>query len=176
MTTYALEDLTPAHDESVFIAREAAVIGDARLGRDVSIWPGAVLRGDNEPITIGAGSNIQENCVLHTDPGFPLAIGDGVTVGHLVMLHGCTIGDGTLIGMHSTVLNGARIGENCLIGAGSVITSNKEFPANSLILGSPAKVVRTLSEEEVAGLADSSRSYVERKNRYLAQLKPLDGR
>ncbi|RDB42890.1 gamma carbonic anhydrase family protein [Halomonas sp. DQ26W] len=173
MATYALDDLAPTHDDSVFIAREAAVIGDARLARDVSIWPGAVLRGDNEPIVVGAGSNIQENCVLHTDPGFPMEIGEGVTVGHLVMLHGCTIGSGTLVGMHSTVLNGARIGDNCLIGAGSVITSNKEFPDNSLILGSPAKVVRTLSEQEVADLAVSSTYYVERKNRYLTELKQL---
>ncbi|MCH4562112.1 gamma carbonic anhydrase family protein [Halomonas sp. EGI 63088] len=174
MTTYALEDLSPRYDDSAFIAREAAIIGDVRLGKDVSIWPGAVLRGDNEPISIGDGSNIQENCVLHTDPGCPLSVGKNVTVGHLVMLHGCTIGDGSLIGMHSTILNGARIGENCLIGAGSVVTANKEFPPNSLILGSPAKVVRTLSPDEVAGLAESSQSYVARKDRYLAHLKPLD--
>ncbi|MCE9665255.1 gamma carbonic anhydrase family protein [Halomonas sp. M5N1S17] len=173
MATYALDDLAPTYDDTVFIAREAAVIGDARLARDVSIWPGAVLRGDNEAIVIGAGSNIQENCVLHTDPGFPMEIGEGVTVGHLVMLHGCTIGNGTLIGMHSTVLNGARIGDNCLIGAGSVITSNKDFPDNSLILGSPAKVVRTLSEEEIAGLTVSSKDYVARKNRYLSELTQL---
>ncbi|WP_148253414.1 gamma carbonic anhydrase family protein [Aidingimonas lacisalsi] len=173
MATYALEDISPCHDASVFIAREAAVIGDVRLGKDVSIWPGAVLRGDNEPIYIADNSNIQENCVLHTDPDFPLSIGKDVTVGHLVMLHGCTIGDGTLVGMHSTILNGAWIGENCLIGAGSVITSNKEFPSNSLILGSPAKVSRTLSSEEVAGLIESSKNYVARKERYLAHLKPL---
>ena len=152
MTTYALGETRPRHDDSVFIAREAAVIGDVRMGKDVSIWPGAVLRGDNEPISIG------------TD----------VTVGHLVMLHGCSIGNGTLIGMQSTVLNGARIGENCLIGAGSLITSNKEFPPNSLIMGTPAKVVRTLSPEEVAGLTASSQSYVERKARFLAELTPLD--
>ncbi|WP_163559424.1 gamma carbonic anhydrase family protein [Halomonas sp. NO4] len=173
MTTYALEDLSPRYDASVFIAREAAVIGDVRLGKHVSIWPGAVLRGDNEPIRIGDNSNIQENCVLHTDPDFPLSVGKDVTVGHLVMLHGCTIGDGTLVGMHSTILNGAWVGDNCLIGAGSVITSNKEFPSNSLILGSPAKVVRTLSAEEVAGLGESSKSYVARKERYLDHLKPL---
>lgn len=174
MTTYALGETRPRHDDSVFIAREAAVIGDVRMGKDVSIWPGAVLRGDNEPISIGDNSNIQENCVLHTDPGFPLSIGTDVTVGHLVMLHGCSIGNGTLIGMQSTVLNGARIGENCLIGAGSLITSNKEFPPNSLIMGTPAKVVRTLSPEEVAGLSASSQSYVERKTRFLAELTPLD--
>ncbi|MGY6565135.1 gamma carbonic anhydrase family protein [Halomonas sp. KM-1] len=174
MTTYALGETRPSHDDSVFIAREAAVIGDVRMGKDVSIWPGAVLRGDNEPISIGDNSNIQENCVLHTDPGFPLSIGTDVTIGHLVMLHGCSIGNGTLIGMQSTVLNGARIGENCLIGAGSLITSNKEFPPNSLIMGTPAKVVRTLSPEEVAGLTASSQSYVERKARFLAELTPLD--
>ncbi|WP_043531948.1 gamma carbonic anhydrase family protein [Litchfieldella xinjiangensis] len=174
MTIYALEDLSPQYDASAFIAREAIIIGDVRLSENVSIWPGAVLRGDNEPIHIGANSNIQENCVLHTDPDFPLSIGQGVTVGHLVMLHGCTIGDGSLVGMHSTILNGARIGENCLIGAGSVVTANKEFPPNSLILGSPAKVVRALKPEEVVGLAESSQSYVARKDRYLAHLRPLD--
>ncbi|WP_111413683.1 gamma carbonic anhydrase family protein [Billgrantia lactosivorans] len=173
MTMYALGETRPSHDDSVFIAREAAVIGDVRIGKDVSIWPGAVLRGDNEPISIGDNSNIQENCVLHTDPGFPLSIGTDVTVGHLVMLHGCSIGNGTLIGMQSTILNGARIGENCLIGAGSLITSNKEFPPNSLIMGTPAKVVRSLSPEEVAGLTESSQSYVARKTRFLAELKPL---
>lgn len=174
MTTYALGETRPHHDDSVFIAREAAVIGNVRLGKNVSVWPGAVLRGDNEPISVGDNSNIQENCVLHTDPGYPMSIGNDVTVGHLVMLHGCSIGNGTLIGMQSTILNGARIGENCLIGAGSLITSNKEFPPNSLIMGTPAKVVRTLSPEEVAGLSVSSQSYVERKARFLAELTPLD--
>ena len=174
MTTYALGETRPRHDDSVFIAREAAVIGDVRMGKDVSIWPGAVLRGDNDPTGTAANINGKKNFVRHTEPGFPLSCGTRVTVGHLVMLDGCGIVNGTLIGMQFTVLNGARIGENCLIGAGSLITSNKEFPPNSLIMGTPAKVVRTLSPEEVAGLTASSQSYVERKARFLAELTPLD--
>ncbi len=173
MSLYALDNQTPQRDATAFVAPNAAVIGDVTLGKDASVWFGAVLRGDNDSIVIGEGTNIQENCVLHTDPGYAMHIGDHVTVGHLVMLHGCTIGDGTLVGMHSTILNGARIGEQCLIGAGSVVTANKEFPPRSLILGAPAKVVRSLSDEEVAGLAESSQGYVERQAHYRAHLRPL---
>ncbi|MBZ9556919.1 MULTISPECIES: gamma carbonic anhydrase family protein [unclassified Modicisalibacter] len=176
MSLYALDNKAPRRDATAFVAPNAAVIGDVTLGKDVSIWFGAVIRGDNDSIVIGDGTNIQENCVLHTDPGFAMRIGEGVTVGHLVMLHGCTIGDGTLVGMHSTILNGAQIGAQCLIGAGSVVTSNKTFPPRSLILGSPAKVVRELSDEEVAGLAESSSGYVERKTRYQTQLRAVDER
>ncbi|MCG7601086.1 gamma carbonic anhydrase family protein [Halomonas sp. McH1-25] len=174
MALYALGELSPELLPGAYTAPEAVLIGDVKLEENASVWPGAVLRGDNEPIKVGKGSNIQENCVLHTDPGFPIHIGDNVTVGHLVMLHGCTIGNGSLVGMHATVLNGATIGENCLIGAGAVITANKEFPPNSLILGAPAKVVRTLSEEEIAGLVQSSESYVARKERYNNELRRLD--
>ncbi|WP_280569952.1 gamma carbonic anhydrase family protein [Chromohalobacter sp. 296-RDG] len=174
MALYSLRDASPTFKSGAYTAPEAVIIGAVTLGEDASVWPGAVLRGDNEAITVGSGSNIQENCVLHVDPGFPLTIGDNVTVGHLVMLHGCTIGDGCLVGMHATVLNGAVIGENCLVGAGAMVTSNKRFPPNSLILGSPARVVRTLSDEEVAGLLESSQHYIERKDHYRHELKRID--
>nr|WAE59760.1 gamma carbonic anhydrase [Chromohalobacter salexigens] len=174
MTRYSLRDASPPLEPSAYAAPEAVIIGEVTLGEDVSVWPGAVLRGDNAAITIGRGSNIQENCVLHVDPGFPLTIGDNVTVGHLVMLHGCTIGNGSLVGMHATVLNGAVIGENSLVGAGAMVTSNKQFPPCSLILGSPARVVRTLSDEEIAGLQESSQNYVERKERYRHELQRID--
>lgn len=162
MTCYRLSGIAPEIAEDAYVAREATVIGKVRLGEKVSIWAGAVLRGDNELISVGDFSNIQEGSVLHTDPGKPLNIGRNVTVGHQAMLHGCTIGNGTLIGIQAVVLNGAVIGEYCLVGAGALITEGKVFPDRSMILGSPAKVVRQLTDEEVARLKRNSMGYVER--------------
>ncbi len=173
MTCYALGDLHPKIDASVYIAPAATIIGAVTLQAGASIWPGVVIRADNEPITIGEKSNIQENSVLHVDEGIPLTIGANVTVGHQAMLHGCTIKDGSLIGIQAIVLNGAVIGRNCLVGAGALVTENKVFPDNSLILGSPARVVRSLSAEEISALAGSAQHYFERAALFKEQLKPL---
>jgi carbonic anhydrase/acetyltransferase-like protein (isoleucine patch superfamily) len=156
MAIYQLGDRKPVIPASCYIAEEATIIGSVILGKRVNIWFGAVLRGDNEPIVIGDDSNIQELCVLHTDPGAPLTIGKGVTVGHQVMLHGCTIGDGALIGIQSVVLNRAVIGKDCLVGAGAVVTEGKSFPDRSVIFGAPAKVVRELNEENATRLRMSA--------------------
>jgi carbonic anhydrase/acetyltransferase-like protein (isoleucine patch superfamily) len=155
------------------VADDAQVIGDVVLEENVSIWFGVVVRGDTESIKIGKGSNIQDNSVIHADPGMPLTVGHNVTVGHQVMLHGCTIGDNTLIGIQAVVLNGARIGNNCLVGAGSLVLEGKEFPDGSMILGSPAKAVRQLSAEQIEGLKKTARHYVENAARYRAKLKKL---
>ena len=173
MPLYALDGVLPQLDDadSIWIAPDATVLGRVRLGRDAGIWFGAVLRGDNETITIGAGSNVQEHCVLHTDPGFALTVGEGCTVGHRAILHGCTIGDNSLIGMGAIVLNGARIGSNCLVGAGALVTEGKEFPDNSLIVGSPAKVARELDEATVERLRLSARLYVANARRFKAGLR-----
>ena len=144
MAIYQLGDCIPDIDPSAYIAESANVIGKVIIKANASIWFGVTIRGDNEPITIGENSNVQEGCVLHADPGLPLTIGRNVTVGHQAMLHGCTVGDGSLIGIQAVILNGAKIGKNCLVGAGALVTEGKEFPDNSLIIGSPAKVVRTL--------------------------------
>lgn len=157
--------------EDFFVADNATVIGKVRLANNVSIWFNAVLRGDNDWISVGENSNIQDGSVLHTDAGIPLTIGANVTVGHKVMLHGCSIGDNSLIGINSVILNGARIGRNCLIGANSLITENKEIPDGSLVMGSPAKVVKTLSPEQQAGLAVSAQTYVRNFKRYKAELE-----
>ncbi len=166
MAIYQLDDKTPQVADSAWVADNAQVVGDVRLGEDVSIWFGATLRGDNDPITIGAGTNIQDGSVLHTDVGVPLTLGKNVTVGHMVMLHGCTIGDESLIGIGAVVLNGAKIGKNCLVGAGSLVTEGKEFPDGSMILGSPAKVVRQLTPEQIEGLRHSAQHYIENAKRY----------
>ncbi|HUH58669.1 MAG TPA: gamma carbonic anhydrase family protein [Candidimonas sp.] len=173
MTCYQLGDRIPSIHDSAFVAAEATVIGLATLGANSSIWPGAVIRGDNEPIVIGNGSNIQEGAVLHTDPGCPMVIGENVTVGHQAMLHGCTIGDGSLIGIQAIILNRAVIGKNCLVGAGAVVTEGKVFPDRSLILGAPAKVVRTLTDDDVAKLEHSAVNYAERAARYKTELIAL---
>ena len=173
MAIYQLDDLIPTLPASTWVADNAQVIGDVTLGEDSSIWFGVVVRGDTESITIGSGSNIQDGSVLHADPGVPLVIGDGVTVGHQVMLHGCTIGDNTLIGIQAVVLNGAKIGKNSLVGAGSLVTEGKEFPDGSMIFGSPAKAVRQLSEEQIEGLKKTARHYVDNAARYKAGLKKL---
>lgn len=173
MAIYQLGDRKPVIPDSCYIAAEATVIGDVRLGERVSIWPGAVLRGDNEPIVIGDDSNIQEGSVLHTDPGAPLTIGKSVTVGHQVMLHGCTVGDGALIGIQAVVLNKSVIGKDCLVGAGAVITEGKDFPDRSVIFGAPAKAVRELSEDNALRLRMSAQSYVHRRADYKANLKKI---
>lgn len=174
MPVYSLDGVTPQLDgeDTVWIAPDAQIIGNVVLGCDVGIWFGAVLRGDNETITIGARSNVQELTVMHTDPGHPLSVGEGCTIGHRAVLHGCTIGDNSLIGMGAIILNGANIGKNCLVGAGALVTEGKEFPDNSLIVGSPAKVVRTLDEAGVEQLRHSARVYVENAKRFRAGLKP----
>ena len=173
MAIYELNDRKPVIPDSCYIAEGAVIIGSVILGERVNIWFGAVLRGDNEPITIGDDSNIQELCVLHTDPGAPLTIGKGVTVGHQVMLHGCTVGDGSLIGIQSVVLNRSVIGKDCLVGAGAVVTEGKSFADRSVIFGSPAKVVRELNEENALRLRGSAESYVKRGQNYKANLKRI---
>jgi carbonic anhydrase/acetyltransferase-like protein (isoleucine patch superfamily) len=173
MAIYQLDDLIPVIPASCYIAEEATIIGSVTLGERVTVMSGAVLRGDNEPIVIGDDSNVQENAVLHTDLGVPLTIGKGVTVGHQVMLHGCTIGDGTLIGIQAVVLNNSVIGKDCLIGAGAVIIEGKSFPDRSVIFGSPAKAVREVSEDNVARLRESTESYVMRGSQYKASLKRI---
>lgn len=174
---YALDGVRPEFDdeESVWIAPDASVIGRIRVGRNVGIWFGSALRGDNEPIRIGDDSNVQEHTIMHTDPGCPLTIGRGCTIGHRVLLHGCTIGDNTLIGMGAIVLNRAKIGNNCLVGAGALITEGKEFPDNSLIVGVPAKVARPLDDAAIEGLRAAARHYVENARRFKAGLVRQSG-
>ncbi|RKP50428.1 gamma carbonic anhydrase family protein [Trinickia fusca] len=170
MAIYKLGEHAPTIHESVFLADTATIIGRVTLEENASVWFGAALRGDNEPITIGAGSNVQEGSVLHTDPGYPLVVGADVTIGHQAMLHGCTIHEGSLIGIQAIILNGAVIGRNCLVGAGAVVTEGKVFPDRSLILGSPARVVRELSDEDVVRLRQSAAIYVKRREDFKAQL------
>lgn len=170
---YRLGDKTPQTGHGVWVAPNATVIGDVRLGDGASVWWNAVLRGDNDPITIGAGTNIQDGSVLHTDLGVPLTLGRDVTVGHLVMLHGCTVGDGALIGIGSVILNRAVIGAHSLVGARSLVPEGKVYPDGVLLMGSPAKVVRELTEEEIAKLEKSARHYEENARRYRETLQPL---
>jgi carbonic anhydrase/acetyltransferase-like protein (isoleucine patch superfamily) len=170
MAIYRLNDDEPVVPATAWVAESAQVIGRVRLGEHASVWYGAVLRGDNEWITIGDRSNVQEGAVLHVDPGRPLVIGRGVTVGHQAMVHGCTIGDGSLVGIQAVLLNGARIGARCLIGAGAVVTEDKEFPEGSLILGAPAKAVRSLSPEQIADVIGAAERYVENAARHRAGL------
>ncbi len=175
MPLYSLGNLVPKTpaDDRYWVAPDAHVIGQVDIGEDVGIWFGAVLRGDNEPIVIGERSNIQEGVMIHTDPRFPVTIGKGCTIGHHAIVHGCTIGDNSLVGMGATILNGAKIGNNCLIGANALITEGKEFPDNSLIVGSPARVVRTLDEAAAAGLQLSAESYVRNWQRFARDLKQI---
>jgi len=167
---YSLDGLAPQLAPDVYVAPGATVIGDVHLAAQSSVWFGAVLRGDVERLTIGRGTNIQDNSVLHSDPGAPLRLGDYVTVGHLVMLHGCHVGDRSLIGIGAVVLNHARIGANSLIGANALVTEGKVFPDGVLILGSPAKVVRDLTDEEIARLPETAHRYIRRAERYRAGL------
>jgi carbonic anhydrase/acetyltransferase-like protein (isoleucine patch superfamily) len=173
MPIYRLGDAVPEIDASAYVAPSATVVGQVKLAAGTSVWFGTVLRGDNEPINIGPNSNVQDGAVLHTDPGYPMVLGEHVTVGHQAMLHGCTIGDGSLVGMQAVVLNGARIGRDCLVGAGALVTEGKEFPDRSLIVGSPAKVVRELSDEAVAGLRRTAQNYVERSRQYRDTLEQI---
>ncbi len=170
---YVLGDKTPQIDADAWVAPGCHVIGDVTMAAGASVWFGATLRGDNEVIAVGAGSNIQENCVLHTDMGFPLTIGAGCTIGHKAMLHGCTIGENSLIGMGATVLNGAVIGKNCLIGAGALITEGKVIPDGSLVMGVPGKVVRELDGAAIAGLQASALHYSENAARFRRDLKEI---
>jgi carbonic anhydrase/acetyltransferase-like protein (isoleucine patch superfamily) len=164
---------SPQLGRDAFVAPTATVVGDVQLGADTSVWFGAVLRGDVERLTVGRGTNIQDNSVLHADPGAPLVLGEDVTVGHMVMLHGCHVGDRTLIGIGTVVMNHARIGQDCLVGARSLVTEGKTFPDGMLIIGSPARVIRELSAAEIAGLRASAARYVQRAAEYRAGLKPV---
>ncbi len=168
MPLYELDGKAPHFDDAAsnWIAPDAVLIGDVRLGRDAGIWFGTVIRGDNEPIVIGTDTNVQEHTVMHTDPGFPLTIGAGCTIGHRAMLHGCTIGDNSLIGMGAIVLNGARIGANSLVGAGALVPEGKHYPDGSLIIGTPGRVVRTLTEDQIGRLRQSALSYVDNWKRF----------
>lgn len=174
MAIYKLGAQLPVVDASAYVAESASVIGQVDIGPDASIWFGVTIRGDNERITIGANSNIQEGSVMHTDMGYPLTLGEGVTVGHQAMLHGCSVGDGSLIGIQAVILNGARIGKGCLVGAGALVTEGKQFPDHSLIIGSPAKAVRTLTEEDLARLQGNAANYVARGQLFKAELKRID--
>ncbi|SFP55102.1 gamma carbonic anhydrase family protein [Variovorax sp. 770b2] len=173
MALYELDGVAPQLGAGAWVADSAEVIGNVKLGENASIWFGAVLRGDNETMTIGRNSNVQDMSMLHSDPGSPLTVGENVTIGHQVMLHGCTIGDNSLIGIQAVVLNNAKIGRNSIVGAGSVVTEGKEFPDNSLIFGSPAKVMRTISDEDAARLRHGSEHYVENAIRYAKGLKKI---
>ena len=173
MTLYALGADTPKVDADAWVAPDANVIGKIVLEAGSSVWFGSTLRGDNEVIHLGDGSNVQENCVFHTDMGFPLVIGINCTIGHKAMLHGCTIGDNTLIGMGATILNGAKIGKNCLIGAGALIAENKVIPDGSLVMGAPGKVIRRLDEAAIKMLTASALHYSENAARFRRDLKPI---
>lgn len=173
MAIYQYDEKIPEIDDEAYVADSADVIGNVTLCRDSSVWYQAVLRGDNENIEVGEGSNVQDGAVLHTDPGYPLRIGKSVTIGHQAMLHGCTIGDGALVGIQSVILNGAVIGRNCLVAAGAVVTEGKEYPDNSLIVGAPAKVVRELSDQAIADIHRNAEEYVRRGTAYKGKLKRL---
>ena len=173
MALYQLDQHVPQLAEGAWVADSAQVIGHVELAEDASVWFGAILRGDTEVLRVGKGSNVQDGSVLHADRGFPCVLGENVTVGHQVMLHGCTVGDGSLIGIQAVVLNGAKIGKHCLVGAGALVTEGKEFPDGSMILGSPAKVVRQLTPEQIEGLKASAAHYVENAKRFRAGLKKI---
>ncbi|PRY71573.1 gamma carbonic anhydrase family protein [Halomonas ventosae] len=174
MAIYQYGEDRPAIGDDVYVAETADVIGRVTLRRNASVWYQAVLRGDTDHLEVGEGSNIQDGAVLHADPGYPLTVGTGVTVGHQAMLHGCTIGDGSLVGIQAVILNGAVIGNNCLVAAGAVVKEGASFPDNSLIVGAPARVVRELSDEAIAGLRKNAEGYVERGRRHATQLRRLD--
>ncbi len=173
MAVFELDGVAPRLGASAWVADSAQVIGNVELGDGANVWFGAVVRGDNEAVRIGRRTNIQDGSVLHSDVGVPLTLGDDVTIGHMVMLHGCTIGDGSLIGMGAIILNGARIGKGCLVGAGSLVTEGKEFPDGSMIMGSPAKAVRALSDEQRLGLLPVAQHYVDNAMRFKSGLKKL---
>jgi carbonic anhydrase/acetyltransferase-like protein (isoleucine patch superfamily) len=172
---YALDEHRPRIHADTWIAPDANLIGKVVIEAGASVWFGATLRGDNEEILLGAGSNVQENCVLHTDMGYPLVIGANCTIGHKAMLHGCTIGDGSLVGMGATLLNGCKIGRGCLIGAGALVTEGKEIPDGSLVMGAPGKIVRTLDDEARARLLKSAEGYQANMRRFRAGLLSIQG-
>lgn len=174
MAIYQLGDDTPDIAASAWVADSAQVIGTVKLGENASVWFNAVLRGDTEHITIGRNSNVQDGTVIHADQGQPTVVGDNVTIGHQVMLHGCIVGDGSLIGIGAIVLNGAKIGKGCLVGAGSLVTEGKEFPDGSMIIGSPARKVRELTPEQMQGLERSAAHYAENARRFKAGLTRVD--
>ena len=174
MAIYSFDGHTPHIAPDAYVADSATVLGRVTLGARASVWFGASVRGDNDDITIGAGSNVQDGAVLHIDPGYPMRIGERVSIGHQAMLHGCTIGDGALIGIQAIVLNGAVIGPDCLVGAGALVTEGKQFPARSLILGSPAKVVRELTDKDLLMLKGAADSYIQRGARYRDSLLRVD--
>ncbi|MCB8746503.1 gamma carbonic anhydrase family protein [Rhodoferax sp. U2-2l] len=173
MAIYEVDGLFPTVADSAWVADSAQLMGDVVLGEQASLWFGVVARGDTAPIRIGARTNIQDLSVLHADVGLPLTIGTGVTVGHKAMLHGCTVGDDSLIGIGAVVLNGAKIGKGCLVGAGALVTEGKEFPDGSMIIGSPAKVVRSLTPEQLQGLRQSADHYVANAQRFKATLHKI---
>lgn len=173
MAIYQIGDDAPQIDPTAWVADSAQVMGRVRMAEGSSVWYGAVLRGDNDWITLGARTNVQDGCLLHTDMGMPLTLADEVTVGHHAVLHGCTVGQGSLIGIQAVVLNGARIGSNCLVGAGAVVTEGKEFPDNSLILGSPAKAVRELTAEQLARIKAGALHYVDKALLHRTHLKKI---
>ena len=173
MAIYELDGIAPKLADGAFVAESAEVIGNVSLGKNASVWPKTVIRGDNDQVIIGDESNVQDASVLHSDPGFPLMIGRRVSIGHQVMLHGCTIGDGSLIGIGAIVLNGAKIGKHCLVGAGALVTEGKEFPDGSMILGSPAKAIKALSPEHIQNLERIADHYVDNANRFRTGLKKI---
>lgn len=172
MPVYQLDDLIPRIDPDAYLFDNAVVIGDVTLHAGVGIWPGTILRGDSAPIVVGANSNIQDGCILHADPGFPMTVEANVTVGHQAMLHGCTVGSGSLVGIQAVVLNGAVIGRDCLIGAGALVPEGRHIPERSLVIG-VGKIVRTLSDEEVAGIHANTQRYVARAQRYRTRLQRI---
>ncbi len=174
MAVFALEDQTPELGKDAWVAESAQVVGKVSLGERASVWFNAVLRGDNEPLTIGANTNIQDGAVLHTDKGVPLTLGANVSVGHMAMLHGCTVGDGTLIGMNAVVLNGAVIGKHCLIGAKALIPEGKVIPDRSLVVGTPGRIIRELTDDEVARIEAGAAHYVENAGRFRVGLRRID--
>lgn len=177
MTIYKLDGAAPDLPEAgaYWVAPSASVAGQVRLGRDVGVWFGAAIRGDDAPVDIGEGANIQDNAVLHADPGFPLTIGKGCTIGHGAIVHGCTLGDNTLVGMGATILNGARIGANCIVGANALVTEGKVFPDGSLIVGAPARATRDLDAAAIAGLRRGAEAYVAKWRRYARHAEPVAG-
>jgi carbonic anhydrase/acetyltransferase-like protein (isoleucine patch superfamily) len=172
MAIYQLSGVAPTIDPGAYIADSATVIGNVAIAADCTVWSGVVIRGDNELIDIGPGVNLQEGAVLHTDPGYPMEIGAGVSVGHQAMLHGCTLGAGTLVGIQAVILNGAKIGKNCLVGAGALVTEGKQFPDNSLT-SVPAKLLRTLTDDDIAGLHKNAEEYVARGRRFKTELEQI---
>ena len=174
MAIYRFEQYNPSISHDAYVADSATVLGRVTLGAKASVWFGATVRGDNDDIVIGDGSNVQDGAVLHVDPGYPMHIGERVSIGHQAMLHGCTVGDRTLIGIQAIVLNGAVIGPECLVGAGALVTEGKQFPARSLILGAPARVARELTDKDLLMLKRAADSYVERSARYGASLQRVD--